>query len=545
MTLRSSRSKALSLLALAASGLLVSLPAAAMDGGGQSRMLRSLPDGALPSDCLSPVFLEMAWSISPYFAEPPQLADPQVWVTADGRVAVHYTTQRGSSDAVPIADVNRNGLPDAVEAGGDGAAETLLTADSGGWLMPFSPSYRLEVFLANLGGTTHGYYIPSSVTSRGFAVVDSRLFTDTQLLKAISAHQAAHAILSGYDRAEPLWWHEATASLIEVLSQGSVGRHTEAMERILAAPEKGLLPDDLGRGATGLIWASYLAESGGGAELVRQIWNEEALVEGNNLFDATDRVLSRQGRTLISAFADFTTWNLFTGLRDDRQHYSFGGLLSDPRAVATHSLFPAGSAGQAVAPLGWSLIRFEPDGAGGGVQIAFEGDDAGSWQADLLLGSRHGTTSFRRVALPIDGSGRASLGVPWGEAAEVLLLVRNVRTSGPGATFTWSVRPAPAYPFELGSLSADPEPGQVQVNWETESEENLAGWDVYRSEGRAGFQRISEITIPAVGGSDGTVGYQFIDDAVRPGAAYQYYVVGLTLDGLTQRSFIVTTRIPR
>lgn len=509
------------------------------------------------AECLTPLLLEMSRSLRAsaapgpgarvsglYVSEPPALAEGQSWSTPDGRIAIHYTIQRGSADAVPTADHNRNGLPDAVEAAGDGAMRIVESAETGGWLVPFTPSNRLDIYLANLSGVSRGYYLPALGEARGFAVIDSRLFSDPGLMAATAGHQAAHAILSGYDLSEPLWWHEATASLLEVSALGTVFRYTEAMERFLAAPEKGLLPDDPGRGGWGLLWADFLAESNGGVDIVRQIWDDASLVEGNTLFEATERVLSRQGKTLTGAFAEFTTWNLFTGLRDDRQHYSFGALLGDPHAGTVQSLFPAGSTGQ-VSPLGWTMIRLEPDGSGGGFHVTFEGDEGGSWQVDLLLGSRRGTTTYRRVALPVDGSGRGSLGVPWGEAAEAVLLVRNTRTSGPGASFTWSARPAPSYPFEMGSLSADPEPRQVRIDWETESEENLAAWDVYRSEGRGGFTRITEISIPAVGGSDGTVGYQFIDTAVRPGALYQYYVVGLTSDGLSQRSFIVTTRVPR
>ena len=519
-----------------------------------SRMLLDLPDGTLPADCLTPFVFDMARALRagggaapapavPFLAAPPPLSEASVWTTPEGRVTVHYTTQRASADAVPTADLDRDGLSDAVEIAGQSAAEVLRTAEERGWLVPFTPSNRLDVYLANLAGATRGYYIPAGA-AKGFAVVDSRLFADPSLLSAVSAHQAAHAILSGYDLAEPLWWHEGTASFLEVLALGSVARHADAMERFLSAPEKGLLPDDPDRGSWGLLWASFLSESLGSADVVRQIWDEEALIEGNNFLEVTERVLSRRGGSLAGAFAEFTRWNLFTGLRDDRQHYSFGGLLADPHAGTVNSLFPAGATAT-TAPLGWTVIRLEPDGAGGGLRVGFEGDETGAWEVDLLLASRRGVTSYRRVSLPVDGSGRASLGVPWGDAAEALLIIRNLRTSGPASSFTWSARPAPSYPYELGSLSADAEAGQVSINWETESEENLAAWDVYRNEGRGGFTRITETSIPAVGGADGIVGYQFVDTVVRPGAVYQYYVVGLTTDGLAQRSFTVTTRVPR
>ncbi len=505
-------------------------------------------------ECATPLLLALrAGSSLPResLLEPPPLAEQQTWLTPDGRVALHYTLSRASADFVPSTDRNRNGIPDYVEAAGLGLSESLQAADEVGYLVRFSPSHRLEVYLANLGGTVRGYMAPLARPGRGasFIVIDTQIYGDEPLLKAVAAHQAAHALLAEYDLDEPIWWHEASAASLELLSQRSLLRYVDSVDQLLSSPEQGLLqPDGAGATPAGLLWASYLIESSGGRpDVLRQIWEEEATAEGDNLLEATDRVLRLQGRSLQSTFADFTTWNLFTGPRDDQQHYSFGLFLQEPHFAASHGSYPAAAISftQAVAPLGWSLIRLQPDGNTGGIFLTFEGDVSGEWQADLLIATRRNPQSFRRLQLPLDGQGRASLGVPWGNAAEVMLLVRNVHTAGPPSTYSYAAQPAPAYPYELGSLSAEPEGEHVRVFWESESEEGLSGWDVYRSEGRGEFQKISEVSIPAFGGSDGPVAYQFLDTAVRPGALYQYYVVGITNEGLTQRSFVVTTRIPR
>ena len=526
--------------------------------GTQARMEAAFGELAVGFDCGTPFLLGLrSGPPSPaldLLSEPPALAEEAIWIGADGRVAVHYTSGRSSADAVPSFDRNRNGVPDYVEAVAAGVSDALAAAERAG----FQPrAAAVDVYVANLAGIARGFMVPAPRPAKGvaFLVLDSRLYGDEALLKAVAAHQASHAVLATYDLDEPAWWHEATAAYIETIAERSTLRHADAMNRLLANPEQGILVPNsaaLTFGAGGLLWTSYLVESTGGRpDILAQIWEEEAIVEGDNFLEATERGLGMRGRSLASAFADFTTWSLFTGPRDDAQHYSFGPVLDEPLAASPSAAAQssASPSGRPVAPLGWSLVKLESDGAGGGVIVAFEGAEPGDWQADLLLSTRRRPQSFSRAQLAVGPSGRATLGVPWGDSTEAFLLVRNVRPSGPAAGFSYAVSPAPGYPFEIASLSAEPEAHgeewSVRVVWETESEDGLHGWDVYRSEGRGHFQRVSEISIPAVGGLDGPVAYQFLDTSAQAGSLYQYYVVGLTNEGLTQRSFAVTTRIPR
>ena len=80
--------------------------------------------------------------------------------------------------------------------------------------------------------------------------------------------------------------------------------------------------------------------------------------------------------------------------------------------------------------------------------------------------------------------------------------------------------------------SSTPEPGVVIVEWSTESEVNVAGFNLYRSENQEGpYIKLNDGLIPAsldpiTGGS-----YVYTDTAVTAGATYYYKLEDVELDG--------------
>ncbi len=84
-------------------------------------------------------------------------------------------------------------------------------------------------------------------------------------------------------------------------------------------------------------------------------------------------------------------------------------------------------------------------------------------------------------------------------------------------------------------------PVTVTVQWTTASELNTAGFNVYRSDNRAGpFARVNTELIPAstdplIGGS-----YTFTDTQVAPGRVYYYRLEEVETDGATTEQGVVT-----
>ena len=74
--------------------------------------------------------------------------------------------------------------------------------------------------------------------------------------------------------------------------------------------------------------------------------------------------------------------------------------------------------------------------------------------------------------------------------------------------------------------------GMVIVEWTTESEVNLAGFNIYRSESPDGpYVKLNETLIPAspdpvTGGS-----YSYVDTTAEPGVTYYYQLEDVELDG--------------
>jgi hypothetical protein len=75
-------------------------------------------------------------------------------------------------------------------------------------------------------------------------------------------------------------------------------------------------------------------------------------------------------------------------------------------------------------------------------------------------------------------------------------------------------------------------PGTVIVEWTTESEVNLAGFNVYRSESRDGrYVRLNETLIPASPDPIAGDSYSFSDATARVGVTYYYKLEDVELDG--------------
>jgi hypothetical protein len=201
----------------------------------------------------------------------------------------------------------------------------------------------------------------------------------------------------------------------------------------------------------------------------------------------------------------------------------------------------------AVAPWGATQIRLQPTVREGGLRIYFEGEFPGPWQADLLWIERGGLVHRLPLTLAMDASGHVT--VPLQGLGEALLLVRRLGGEDPyPRRYTYAAQEEPGFPFELGSIAADPVegvPAGILVSWETLSEQQLLGFNVLRMrEDRttASGRPLNPVWIPALGESGGSVSYHYLDRSAEPGVSYIYQVQGVTVEGLSSLSEGVTIR---
>jgi len=100
------------------------------------------------------------------------------------------------------------------------------------------------------------------------------------------------------------------------------------------------------------------------------------------------------------------------------------------------------------------------------------------------------------------------------------------------------------YTFEAGPLAvriaaidAIPAPGGILITWETITEHDNAGFNLYRAASSGGpWKKLNETLIPAVlpGSSEGHA-YQWLDSSADPAATHYYLLEDLALDGTRTR----------
>jgi hypothetical protein len=84
--------------------------------------------------------------------------------------------------------------------------------------------------------------------------------------------------------------------------------------------------------------------------------------------------------------------------------------------------------------------------------------------------------------------------------------------------------------------TAPPAPLANTIRWQTATEVENFGFDVYRGDSEEGpFVRLTERPIAGAGTSDVPTRYEFVDDTIEPETAYYYYVESISTGGVRER----------
>lgn len=182
-------------------------------------------------------------------------------------------------------------------------------------------------------------------------------------------------------------------------------------------------------------------------------------------------------------------------------------------------------------------------------------NDEGSavWQADatdsntsaLPTGLTNGTTA---VALNEDDSGVYN-GTTTGTRAELLAAISNYTNW----TMSGNSQTMPSGPFtvnpnaiELVSFTATPQHGAVLLEWETATELDNLGFNLYRANSPDGpCTRLNASLIPSQNpGSPIGASYSFLDEDVQPGLTYYYWLEDVDIYGVATLHGPVTATVP-
>ena len=75
-----------------------------------------------------------------------------------------------------------------------------------------------------------------------------------------------------------------------------------------------------------------------------------------------------------------------------------------------------------------------------------------------------------------------------------------------------------------------------KIKWQTASELNNFGFDVFRGENEEGpFTKVNENTIAGAGSVDTPSQYEFIDDTIEAEKVYWYYVESVSMSGKREK----------
>ena len=264
---------------------------------------------------------------------------------------LHYT--RVGPHAPPLEDFHpRNGVPDYIDLCADAMERAYhVQIDLMGFKVPYidfwaaqnGGDHKYDVYLFTfpaLGITTadwfEGRVLSTALTVAPYFMINSRIYDyvgkneGIRYLQTTCTHEFLHGVQFGYNAYMPIWFMEASATWIEVMTYDggriddgdtlpdpdepnetdSYNYYIHQLRRWFLIPDISL-ESRIGDHEYGsVIWALYMAERFG-YDIIRQFYGDStdgSYREMGNFYD----VFMNNGTTLAEAFKTFTVWNYFT-----------------------------------------------------------------------------------------------------------------------------------------------------------------------------------------------------------------------------------------
>jgi hypothetical protein len=433
------------------------------DGRAATLVLRDLAAGL---DELSPGRREIAERL---LARPTDRNDPikryrsRARFMCDPRMCFWWVAR--GADAPPLADRNRNRVPDWVEATRAVFRQVWATeVGAYGYKKPLSdirsrnhgPNGKLDVYLADIGGRgIYGYCTSDDPRrARAFAVSAYCVLDDDfarsqfrsgtygkQALRVTAAHEFFHAVQFGYDWLEDRWMMEGTAAWMEDEVYPAINDNLQYLpaspigEDLFWLEIDGWDPDSRSPQSsyvygTWIFWR-FLDERFGAA-IVREAWNRSRGVP--YAIQAVSAALLARGTTFADVFPAFGVGN-FT----PETAYAEGALYATVQKVgpvpsATQTLTQAAPtfspAPIAMPHMSNDYYAFVPDpGLTPGTTLTVRVTAQGvGGAANLIVFGTNGTKTV--VPVPLSGGTGQVGAVPFGPTlvSRVVLVLTNAST---------------------------------------------------------------------------------------------------------------------
>jgi hypothetical protein len=423
-------------------------------------------------------------------------------VSPAGHFRVHYDTTGSHAVYQPNVDVNpADGVPDYVNRCAEICDYVWATeVDQMGYLAPpfdgtAGGCNRYDIYMHSYAGA-YGVTFPEGSSSQypGYNSVISYFFVDptytgfgytdrTLPLKVTVAHEFMHAVqftYNGYMSA--WWWGEQQAVWMEDVAYDEVDDYRQYLSGFFSQPHKKLTTQNGWFEYAACVWPMYLAQQFGN-DVNRQILDAAA---STAMIYAIDDVLVSHGSSLSQEFQTFTSWNYFTGGRDDGQHYEEGQYFPQVPIEAAHSTFPVLGAGTGHAPeaLACNYVKFiPPEQTQEGLLVAFRGGTQKPWGVTVIEKLGPGQDAIYEA--PVDDDQEALFEVPgFGQLNHVVMIPATLTTGGQATLYNYSAAVGAAVidvaGFELQETQGDgdgrPEAGE-EITLEVSLTNNFADLD--------------------------------------------------------------------
>ncbi|AKQ63337.1 hypothetical protein A176_000249 [Myxococcus hansupus] len=366
-----------------------------------------------------------------------------------GRFRIHFS--RAGSNAVPPADADGNGVPDAVDTVAAAYDRVADFYESLGFRLPPDDGWvagdnggddRFDVYLVDFGGVADGAFrldgcLEETSRCTGHMLQENDFAgynypSYGEAVDILASHEFFHAVQAAYHPGLGSVASEGTA----VWASERYRPALDDLERFTAAylsrPDRTLVLDPEGPAVSfsygTSIYFQFLGERFGD-EVVRALWEESVVTPSVRWPVLVETVLRRDwGADFNTAFAEFALWNMATGPRRALDAGYARGEGYARLTVAPRTL-PVSEPSVRVAVA--STRYFEVEGGTPFVTASFTPAEGEASPALHLLVAAVTPTQMLRVARA-EGTGTLSAQVAASDASHVIVAVVDGRLEGVG-----------------------------------------------------------------------------------------------------------------
>lgn len=410
-----------------------------------------------PIKCLTPVLMEyerLKDELNPaVVAEIEQITSPKTSATTQshlspsGNFILYYETE--GEDAVPLEDIDENGIPDYVEKTAFAADSSYRYEVSQLGFRDFLKSDPYEIYFQNFGlygradasGSTT--FITIHNNFEGFPGNTHSEGNQTGAIYATVAHEIKHAIQYATNRwqgeAGSFAWSEMDAVLMEEVVFDDVNDYYNYIKNSLDGIDPsgssifGNPNNPIPGSYNHVSWALYFHEMYG-SEFWVQVW--EQFFEERELpyLDAVDRVLTSNNHTLAQEHLVNHIWHMTAGPGLSTPDFGFSERLEYPNSRFDHTLFqlPDSLTNRFLQQRAASYIDVVPSNITPGQPAIHLNSTVNGMGIGVIAYFRDGTVEVQYIVDPNSSSQSLQTTWSWSDITDMRIAVVNTNRDSSG-----------------------------------------------------------------------------------------------------------------